>query len=303
MKNKIVKDIKKGIKLKIITASLLIFLVPLLLVSIFSLFFLKFNTGDPIEMMKLFEIPEEYLIMAESEAKSNELEFSKLLAYSMGDAGLDEENYTRDTLDKSLSRMQNKARLSRFEKYLYEDILSKVYDDLEAGPIAKATVSYRTDKETGEETAKTIRYEYTSYDDFGVSRTYGGDRKHEGNDLMADIGVPIISITDGEVTNLGWNDYGGWRVGITTNKGTYFYYAHLDEYSPGIEKGKKVKAGDVIGYVGDSGYGPPGTTGRFESHLHLQIGIMLNKKDKEYTWLNPYPIVKFLDQYRVVIEE
>jgi len=303
LKNKVVKKIKRGIQLKIISVLLIIFMAPLFLVSCFSLFFLKFNTGDPIEMMKLFEIPEDYLIMAESEAISRDLEFSKLLAYSMGEAGLDKEEYTRETLNKSLSRMQSGARLKSFEKYLYENILKKVYDDLQAGPIAMANERYSIDKETGEEKVKFTEYYYSSFDDFGTGRTYGGDRKHEGNDLMVDIRVPITSITDGVVTNLGWNDYGGWRIGITTNNGAYFYYGHLDAYGPGIELVKKVKAGQVIGYVGDTGYGPPGTRGKFAPHLHLQIGIKLNKKDKDYTWLNPHPIVKFLDQYRVTLIE
>ncbi len=62
-------------------------------------------------------------------------------------------------------------------------------------------------------------------------------------------------MTDGVITNLGWLEQGGYRIGITGNSGTYYYYAHLDSYTE-IQKGDKVKAGELLGYMGDSGYGP-----------------------------------------------
>ena len=66
-------------------------------------------------------------------------------------------------------------------------------------------------------------------------RSYGGARGHEGTDLMASVNkrgiYPIISMTDGVVTNLGWLEKGGYRVGITSDSGTYYYYAHLESYS------------------------------------------------------------------------
>lgn len=126
-------------------------------------------------------------------------------------------------------------------------------------------------------------------------RTYGGKRGHEGTDLMASINkrglFPIVSMTDGTVTGKGWLPKGGWRIGITAPHGAYFYYAHLDSYSE-IEIGDKVNAGDVIGYMGDSGYGPQGTTGMFPVHLH--IGIYLEEPDTEIS-INPYWILKYLE--------
>jgi murein DD-endopeptidase MepM/ murein hydrolase activator NlpD len=70
-------------------------------------------------------------------------------------------------------------------------------------------------------------YGYSHYDDFGNSRSYGYRRKHLGNDIMGSIGTPIIAVEDGYIESLGWNQYGGWRIGIRTHdKKRYYYYAH-----------------------------------------------------------------------------
>ena len=71
-------------------------------------------------------------------------------------------------------------------------------------------------------------YSFSHYDDFGASRSYGFKRTHLGNDLMGSIGTPIIAVESGTVEHLGWNQYGGWRVGIRSLDGKrYYYYAHL----------------------------------------------------------------------------
>lgn len=62
---------------------------------------------------------------------------------------------------------------------------------------------------------------------------------------------------------------GGWRIGIRSEQGGYFYYAHLSEYAPGMEEGKTVEAGEMLGYMGDSGYGEEGTVGQFAVHRIL----------------------------------
>lgn len=97
-------------------------------------------------------------------------------------------------------------------------------------------------------------YAFSHYDDFGNSRSYGFKRTHLGNDLMGNIGTPIIAVESGTIENIGWNQYGGWRIGIRSfDTKRYYYYAHLRKnhpYSEGLEEGVTVKAGDVIGYLG-----------------------------------------------------
>lgn len=93
-------------------------------------------------------------------------------------------------------------------------------------------------------------YHYSHYDDFGNSRSYGFDRTHLGNDLMGSIGTPIIAIESGIVERIGWNQFGGWRIGIRSfDQHRYYYYAHLRKdhpYVSDLEVGSVVKAGDVI---------------------------------------------------------
>ncbi len=86
---------------------------------------------------------------------------------------------------------------------------------------------------------------------------------------------PIVSMTDGEVEQVGWLEKGGWRIGIRSKGGNYYYYAHLASYSQEWKKGDAIQAGEVLGYMGDSGYGTEGTTGQFPVHLHLGIYLPL----------------------------
>lgn len=248
-------------------------------------------------------IPSEYLKKAYIKANKEDISFPKLLTYSANEANFTADGYTDKALRSAVKETKENEEMTKPEKALY-DIYSKVFDDLKVGPIPEKKEIYSwNEKKKKWEKKESVEYSYTSEDDFGAARSYGGDRSHEGNDLIADMGTPIVSMTDGEITRLGWNEYGGQRIGITTSKGTYFYYAHMDRYADGMVKGKRVKSGDVIGYIGDTGYGPPGTRGKLIPHLHVQIGFKMGRFSKGYTWFNPYDIVKFLDDYRVTLIE
>lgn len=76
-------------------------------------------------------------------------------------------------------------------------------------------------------------FPYTDYDDFGVSRTYGYRRAHLGHDMMGQTGTPVVCVESGYVEVLGWNQYGGWRIGIRSfDRKRYYYYAHLRQGFP-----------------------------------------------------------------------
>lgn len=130
-------------------------------------------------------------------------------------------------------------------------------------------------------------------------RTFGGKRGHEGTDLMTAFDepgrYPAVSMTDGTVLHKGWLPKGGYRIGILSPHGGYFYYAHLDSYAE-IEEGDTVQAGQLIGFVGNSGYGVEGTKGKFATHLH--VGIYLNPGKEEIS-VNPYWILKYLEQRKL----
>jgi murein DD-endopeptidase MepM/ murein hydrolase activator NlpD len=101
-------------------------------------------------------------------------------------------------------------------------------------------------------------------DDFGYPRADTG--WHHGNDIFAPLGSPVLAVADGTVFSVGWNDLGGWRLWLRDARGNEYYYAHLSAYSPLAVDGTSVKAGDVLGFVGDTGdaRGTP-------YHLHFEF--------------------------------
>jgi murein DD-endopeptidase MepM/ murein hydrolase activator NlpD len=110
---------------------------------------------------------------------------------------------------------------------------------------------------------------------------------HEGNDIVAEEGTPILSASAGTVEAVGWTFYSGTRVGVRGGDGKYYFYAHLSEVAEGIEVGAPVEPGTVLGRVGNTGYGPPGRTDEFPPHLHFGI-------EGPAGWENPYPLVRRL---------
>ena len=145
-------------------------------------------------------------------------------------------------------------------------------------------------------------YYFTHYKDFGNSRSYGFKRTHLGNDLMGSIGTPIIAVESGIVEQLGWNQYGGWRVGIRSFDGKrYYYYTHLRKdhpYVEGLEKGDTVKAGDVIGYLGMTGYSVKENVNNINvSHLHFGMQLIFDESQVDSPneiWIDVYEIIEFL---------
>jgi len=101
---------------------------------------------------------------------------------------------------------------------------------------------------------------------FGAFRGDVAGKWHHGEDLVAPYGTPLLAVADGTLFSVGWNDLGGWRLWLRDDAGNEFYYAHMSAYSPLAIAGKRVKAGDVLGFVGDSGDARGGV-----SHLHFEI--------------------------------
>lgn len=152
-------------------------------------------------------------------------------------------------------------------------------------------------------------YGYSHYDDFGAGRSYGYRRKHLGNDLMAPVGTPVVAVEGGIVEAAGWNQYGGWRVGIRSRDGQrYWYYAHLRRGHPfaaGITEGAEVEAGQVIGYVGMTGYSTtPDTNGMSAPHLHFGLQLIFDESQKEGSdeiWVDVYHLVNLLERRRSTV--
>ncbi|PAV28733.1 peptidase M23 [Virgibacillus profundi] len=133
------------------------------------------------------------------------------------------------------------------------------------------------------------QYNYSYNNTWGDRRGFGGLRIHEGTDIFAGYGTPVKSTTYGVIEMMGWNLYGGWRIGVRDIFNIYHYYAHMSGYNDDIKVGQVVKPGDELGSVGSTGYGPPGTSGKFPPHLHYGM-----YKDNGYSeWsFDPYPYLK-----------
>ncbi len=112
---------------------------------------------------------------------------------------------------------------------------------------------------------------------------------HEGNDIVAEEGTPILSMSTGTIEAVGWTFYSGTRVGVRGADGKYYFYAHMSEVAPDIGVGVPVEPGDVLGRVGNTGYGDPGHEDEFPPHLHVGI-------EGPAGWENPFPMVR--DLYR-----
>lgn len=132
-------------------------------------------------------------------------------------------------------------------------------------------------------------YNYSYRNTWGDRRGFGGLRIHEGTDIFASYGVPVQSTTYGVVEMMGWNLYGGWRIGIRDIYNIYHYYAHMSGFQENIKVGQVVQPGDILGSVGSTGYGPPGTSGKFPPHLHY--GMYKDNGYSEFSF-DPYPYLR-----------
>lgn len=129
--------------------------------------------------------------------------------------------------------------------------------------------------------------------------------------LNIPIATPIIAVESGYVEVLGWNQYGGWRIGIRSfDKKRYYYYAHMRQnypYHEALEEGSLVTAGDVIGYMGHTGYSATENVNNIETvHLHFGLELVFDESQKESDneiWVDPYELVRFLYQNRSEVKK
>ncbi len=171
------------------------------------------------------------------------------------------------------ARIKDRMIEEHAKRRYYKKVEKIVYEDMKCFPIMQQYCN-----------------EITMEDDYGNDRKNGA---HEGCDLMYtknESGViPIVSATDGVIKNIGWLYLGGYRIGIVAESGVYYYYAHFDSYFPGLYIGKEVKAGEFLGFMGNSGEGEEGTKGNFPVHLHF--GIYTEDENGNEKTLNPYPFL------------
>jgi murein DD-endopeptidase MepM/ murein hydrolase activator NlpD len=124
-------------------------------------------------------------------------------------------------------------------------------------------------------------------DTFGAPRGDIVSGWHHGEDIFAQLGAPLLAVADGTVFSVGWNNVGGYRLWLRDREGNEFYYAHLSAYSPFAVNGREVKAGTVLGFMGNTGdaVGTP-------YHVHFEIhpvGMLYMGYDGA---VRPYPYLQ-----------
>ena len=233
----------------------------------------------------------------------------ELLAYLGAKYGGDFERFRQTDLDAVVEKLKSGSAMEEIAK----DMKYYAYYREAYGAVLDGMVGY-FEQESGNDKVWFRKYglkvfspiaknfPYSDFDDFGASRSYGFKRKHLGHDMMGQVGTPVIAVESGYVEALGWNQYGGWRIGIRSfDKKRYYYYAHLRQnypYQANLKEGSIVTAGDVIGYLGRTGYSTTENTNNITTpHLHFGIQLIFDESQKEGNneiWINCYEIVKFL---------
>ncbi|MEE0059897.1 MAG: M23 family metallopeptidase [Acutalibacteraceae bacterium] len=258
----------------------------------------------------------EYDIASHKNNEKVKINWIELLAYLGARYGGDFKDYKEADMTKLVERLMNGEKLDditkgmKYYKYYFE-VYSAMLDGFTGWYITE-----KTDKNGKQIASKDYGlcvfspiakgFAFSHYDDFGAGRSYGYKRRHLGHDLMAATGTPVIAIETGTVEIMGWNQYGGWRIGIRSlDKKRYYYYAHLRQnrpFHPDIKEGKVVNAGEVIGYVGRTGYSTTENTNNITtSHLHLGLELIFDESQKESTneiWVDLYAITKLLQKHQ-----
>ena len=240
----------------------------------------------------------------------------ELLAYLGAKYGGDFSKYKNKDLEELSAKLDEGATMEELtESMKYYSYCLEAYTAILGGLVGEYRIQIN---DQGEEPVWEERYgligfspiakkfPFEHYDDFGAQRTYGYKRRHLGHDLMAATGTPVIAIESGTVEVMGWNQYGGWRIGIRSHdRKRYYYYAHLRQNRPfaeGLQEGQEVKAGDVIGYVGHTGYSTKENVNNIEvSHLHLGLQLIFDESQKESDheiWVNLYPLTLLLEKHK-----
>lgn len=249
-----------------------------------------------------------------SHKQGGRINWVDLLAYAAAKNGGNFQNFKLSQLDDTAKKLNEGATMEELTKGLsyyayYREAYGAVLDgfvgeyEIEVSD-ASAPDGKRWEKKYGLKAFSPIakNYPYSDYDDFGSSRTYGFSRRHLGHDFMGATGTPIIAVEGGTVEALGWNQYGGWRIGIRSHdRKRYYYYAHLRQNFPfnkQLKEGTVVQAGDVIGYLGHTGYSTKENVNNInQPHLHFGMQLIFDESQKESNneiWIDVYDISRLL---------
>jgi hypothetical protein len=127
-------------------------------------------------------------------------------------------------------------------------------------------------------------------DSYGAFRGDVRGKWHHGDDIFAPLGAPVVAVANGTINRVGWHEVGGWRLWVRDAAADEFYYAHLSGYAPGIFHSRYVRAGDVLGFVGNTGDAFTGASHlHFEVHPHQLLRLNYDGAVDPTTYLDSWP--------------
>ena len=245
------------------------------------------------ESVVAIQIPDDYWSGALNPIKNDNVPFSIKFFDGMGldgnGDGLAEQHNDDDVLFTMARYLSEYGSSEQQFKLALSDYYENELTVKQILVIAKLYKKFGTTDINAHTFPVAIDYEFSYGNTWGASRGWGGKRTHEGTDIYARYSTPVLSASYGVVEVMGWNEFGGWRIGIRDHHNSYHYYAHLESFEKGLREGSIVKTGQVIGYVGSTGYGKEGTAGKFPPHLHY--GIYKFNGRTEWAF-NPYPALR-----------
>lgn len=282
------------------------------------------DANKPIKWVE-FNVPYEVMKRAmdidiETYDENIHINWVDILAYLGARYGGNFQNYQDEHMDEFVDKIKKGKSVASITKDMkYFNYYSKAYGAVLNGFLGEyqlkvpdeTTNNYSWKKAYGLKAFSPIAdgFYYSDFDDFGENRSYGYSRRHLGHDMMTSVGVPVIAVESGTVEALGWNQYGGWRIGIRSyDKQRYYYYAHLKKDEPFADNlyiGANVTAGDVIGYTGQTGYSIKENVNNIDTpHLHFGLQLIFDEDAKDsptQIWINLYDITRLLSSHRCTV--
>ena len=252
-----------------------------------------------------------------SHGTEHEIHWIDLLACLGAKYGGDFSHYRKQHMDAIASRLSSgddietvTADMKYFEYYsvAYESVLGGLVGEysVQTGTAASGAPAFKPEYGLKAFAPIARGWAFSHSDDFGASRAFGYRRRHLGHDMFGSVGTPVINVETCVVQVLGWNRYGGWRIGMRSLDGRrYYYYAHLRSghpYAAGLQEGQTVYAGEVIGYLGMTGYSDSEDyNGMQRPHLHFGVQLVFDENSKNEIWIDPYELIKFLGAHRSAV--
>lgn len=241
-----------------------------------------------VDTVAAFRVPYRSIGMLKAYAAKHGVPFSQLFVLFCAENNFFPEKNTTYDLSRlesqyveNFDRLKRKYDANQIEPYF--EMFKNLFDEIECFPIP-----------AGYEDEETLSWMYG--DSWGVSRNSEDDKWHRGADIMDRENVrgriPVMSITNGAVQDAGWQDALGYYVGVVTQNGTYYQYAHLDSLAANIAAGQPVSAGQELGRMGDSGTSRDGNV--FQVHLHIGISPRAGFTKNKF-WINPYPLLRYIE--------